>query len=394
METSRNGPGRMSRRALLTTAFAVVVAAAGLFYWYWSQGPDPAHAARTTRAAVPVSVANAARQDMPVYLTGLGTVQALFTVAIHAQVDGKLQEVFFKEGQRVQRGDVLAKIDPRLYQAALDQAKARKAQDQATLIAAMKDLARFQTLASKNYETQQNLDLQQAKVDQAKASIAADDAAIEAAQTNLDYTNVVATNDGRMGVRMVDPGNIVHASDQAAIGILTQTEPITVTFTLPAQTLEDVRDAMARGPVEVAAYDRNNVRLLGTGTLSTIDNLIDPTTATYRLKATFKNDGEKLWPGQFVNARLLVDTRKDVVVIPSVAVQRGPRGLFAWVVKTDNTAEARPIETGVTTGDRTIVTSGVKDGERVVIDGQYKLQANAPVTITAPPTAMTQDKAS
>jgi len=394
VETSRNGPGRMSRRALLTTAFAVAVAAAVLFYWYWSQGPDPAHAARTSRAAVPVSVANAARQDMPVYLTGLGTVQALFTVAIHAQVDGKLQEVFFKEGQRVQRGDVLAKIDPRLYQAALDQAKARKAQDQATLIAAMKDLARFQTLASKNYETQQNLDLQQAKVDQAKASIAADDAAIEAAQTNLDYTNVVATNDGRMGVRMVDPGNIVHASDQAAIGILTQTEPITVTFTLPAQTLEDVRDAMARGPVEVAAYDRNNVRLLGTGTLSTIDKLIDPTTATYRLKATFKNDGEKLWPGQFVNARLLVDTRKDVVVIPSVAVQRGPRGLFAWVVKTDNTAEARPIETGVTTGDRTIVTSGVKDGERVVIDGQYKLQANAPVTITAPPTAMTQDKAS
>ena len=394
METSRNGPGRMSRRALLTTAFAVAVAAAVLFYWYWSQGPDPAHAARTSRAAVPVSVANAARQDMPVYLTGLGTVQALFTVAIHAQVDGKLQEVFFKEGQRVQRGDVLAKIDPRLYQAALDQAKARKAQDQATLIAAMKDLARFQTLASKNYETQQNLDLQQAKVDQAKASIVADDAAIEAAQTNLDYTNVVATNDGRMGVRMVDPGNIVHASDQAAIGILTQTEPITVTFTLPAQTLEDVRDAMARGPVEVAAYDRNNVRQLGTGTLSTIDNLIDPTTATYRLKATFKNDGEKLWPGQFVNARLLVDTRKDVVVIPSVAVQRGPRGLFAWVVKTDNTAEARPIETGVTTGDRTIVTSGVKDGERVVIDGQYKLQANAPVTITAPPTAMTQDKAS
>ena len=394
MEMSRNGSGRMSRRALLTTALALAGAAVGLFYWYWSQGPDPAHAARTTRAAVPVSIANAARQDMPVYLTGLGTVQALFTVAIHAQVDGKLQEVFFKEGQRVQRGDVLAKIDPRLYQAALDQAKARKAQDQATLIAAMKDLARFQTLASKNYETQQNLDLQQAKVDQAKASIAADDAAIEAAQTNLDYTNVVATNDGRMGVRMVDPGNIVHASDQAAIGILTQTEPINVTFTLPAQTLEDVRDAMARGAVEVAAYDRNNVRLLGTGTLTTIDNLIDPTTATYRLKATFKNDGEKLWPGQFVNARLLVDTRKDVVVIPSVAVQRGPRGLFAWVVKADNTAEPRSIETGVTTGDRTIVTSGVKDGERVVIDGQYKLQANAPVIITAPSTAMTQDKAS
>jgi multidrug efflux system membrane fusion protein len=331
---------------------------------------------------------------MPVYLTGLGTVQALFTVAIHAQVDGKLQEVFFKEGQRVQRGDVLAKIDPRLYQAALDQAKARKAQDQAALIAAQKDLARFQTLVAKNVETQQNLDLQQAKVDQAKAAIDADDAAIETAQTNLDYTNVVAPNDGRMGVRMVDPGNIVHASDQNAIAVLTQTEPITVTFTLPAQTLYDVRDAMAGGSVEVSAYDRDNVRLLATGTLSTIDNLIDPATATYRLKATFANADEKLWPGQFVNARLLVDTRKNVVVIPSVAVQRGPHGLFTWVVKADNTVEPRPIETSVTLGDRTIVTAGVKDGERVVTDGQYKLQTNAPVTITVPPTATTQDKAS
>jgi len=384
----------MSRRALFIAALAAAVAASGLFYWYWSQGPDPAHAARKARAAVPVSVAAAARQDVPVYLTGLGTVQALFTVAIHAQVDGKLQDVFFKEGQRVKRGDVLAKIDPRLYQAALDQAKARKAQDEAALIAALKDLARFQALASKNYETQQNLDLQQAKVDQTKASIAADDAAIETAQTNLDYTSVVATNDGRMGVRMVDPGNIVHANDQAAIAILTQTEPINVTFTLPAQTLDDVRAAMARGAVEVAAYDRDNVRLIGTGTLFTIDNIIDPATATYRLKATFKNDGEKLWPGQFVNARLLVGTRKDVVVIPPLAVQRGPHGLFAWVVKPDNTVEPRPIETGVTTGDRTIVTSGVNEGERVVTDGQYKLQANAPVTIAPPPTATTQGKAS
>jgi multidrug efflux system membrane fusion protein len=343
---------------------------------------------------VPVSVATASRQDVPIYLTGLGTVQALFTVGIHAQVDGKLQEVFFKEGQRVNRGDVLAKIDPRLYQAALDAAKAHKAQDEAALIAAVKDLARFQTLVLKNAETQQNVDLQQSKVDQTKASIAADDAAIETAQTNLDYTNIVATSDGRMGVRMVDPGNIVHASDQGAIAILTQTEPITVTFTLPAQNLDDVRDAMARGTVEVAAYDRNNSRLLSTGTLTTIDNLIDPTTATFRLKATFKNADEKLWPGEFVNARLLVDTRKDVVVIPPLAVQRGPRGLFAWVVKADGTVEPRPIETSATTGDRTIVVSGVNDGDRVVTDGQYKLQTNAPVTITAPSTAATPGNAS
>jgi multidrug efflux system membrane fusion protein len=368
VETSRIGPGRFSRRTVLITASVAGLAVLGLFYWYWSQGPDPAHAGRPARAAVPVSVATASRQDVPVYLTGLGTVQALFTVGIHAQVDGKLKEVFFKEGQRVQKGDVLAKIDPRLYQAALDQAKAHKAQDEATLTAAVKDLSRFQTLAAKNIETQQNLDLQQAKVDQAKASIAADDAAIETAQTNLDYTDIVATNDGRMGVRMVDPGNIVHANDQGAIAILTQTEPITVTFTLPAQTLDDVRDAMARGAVEVAAYDRDNTRLLSTGTLTTIDNLIDPTTASFRLKAIFKNADEKLWPGEFVNARLLVDTRKDVVVIPPLAVQRGPRGLF--------------------------VSSGVNDGDRVVTDGQYKLQANAPVTITAPSTAATPGNAS
>jgi multidrug efflux system membrane fusion protein len=340
---------------------------------------------------VPVSVATASRQDMPIYLTGLGTVQALFTVGIHAQVDGKLQDVFFKEGQRVKKGDVLAKIDPRLYQAALDQAKARKAQDDAQLIAAEKDLARFQTLVTRNAETQQNVDLQQAKVDQTKAAIDADVAAIETAQTNLDYTDITATTDGRMGLRMVDPGNIVHASDQGAIAILTQTEPAVVTFTLPAQTLDDVREAMKQGEVQVAAYDRDNVRLLSTGTLSMIDNLIDQTTATYRLKATFGNEDEKLWPGEFVNARLLLQTRKNVVVIPPVAVQRGPHGLFTWVVKQDNTVEPRPIQTGATTGNHTIVLSGVDDGDRVVTDGQYKLETNSPVTLAPPRTATSGD---
>jgi multidrug efflux system membrane fusion protein len=328
---------------------------------------------------------------VPIYLTGLGTVQALYTVAIHAQVDGKLQDVFFKEGQPVKKGDVLAKIDPRLYQAALDQAKARKAQDEATLVAAQKDLARYQALVLKNAETQQNLDLQQAKVDQTKAGIDADVAAIETAQTNLDYTDIGATTDGRMGVRMVDPGNIVHANDQGAIAILTQTEPTAVTFTLPAQTLEDVRAAMANGDVQVGAYDRDNVRLISAGKLATIDNLIDQATATYRLKAMFTNQDEKLWPGEFVNARLLLTTRKDVVVIPPLAVQRGPHGLFTWVVKPDNTVEARPIQISTTTADRTIVTSGVSDGDRVVTDGQYKLQIDSPVTITAPPTAAQGD---
>jgi multidrug efflux system membrane fusion protein len=384
VETSVSETGGKTRRVIVIAACIAVVALGGSLYWYASQGPNPAHAARPAHAAVPVSVATASRADVPVYLVGLGTVQALYTVGIHAQVDGKLQDVFFKEGQRVKKGDVLAKIDPRLYQAALDQVLARKAQDEAALIAAQKDLVRYQALVMKNFETQQNVDQQQAKVDQTKAAIAADAAAIETAQTNLEYTNIVATTDGRLGVRMVDPGNIVHANDLGPIAILTQTEPTAVLFTLPAQTLDDVRAAMARGEVEVEAYDRDNVKLLSTGKLTTIDNLIDQATANYRLKAQFSNDDEKLWPGEFVNARLLLEVQQNVVVVPPLAVQRGPHGLFAWVVKPDNTVEPRPIKTGTTTGDRTIIISGLDDGDRVVTDGQYKLQTNAPVTITKP----------
>lgn len=381
----------MSRRGAKIAGCIAILLLVCLGYWYWAGASGASKAAHNaSRPAVPVTVATASRGDVPVYLTGLGTVQALLTVAIHAQVDGKLENVLFKEGQRVSKGDVLAKIDPRLYQAALDQAKARKAMDEATLVAAEKDLARFKTLILKNAETQQNLDLQQAKVDQTKASIDADTAAIETAQTNLDYTSIVAPTDGRMGIRLVDPGNVVHANDQGAIAILTQTEPAAIIFTLPAQTLDDVRAAMARGSVEVTAFDRDNVVPLSRGTLSTIDNLIDQATATYRLKATFANADEKLWPGEFVNARLLLKTQTNVVVIPPLAVQRGPRGLFAWVVRTDNTVEPRPIQTGTTTGDRTIVTSGINDGEHVVTDGQYKLQTGALVTITAPHVASTQ----
>ncbi len=381
MESQPTGAARKRRRGLVIAAICAVLAVGGLVYW--SQAPGAARTSARSKAhtSAPVSVAAATRQDVRIYLTGLGTVQALFTVAIHTQVDGKLQDVFFKEGQRVKKGEVLAKIDPRLYQAALDQAKARKAIDEAALIADEKDLVRFATLVQKNAETQQNLDLQQSKVDQAKASIDADIAAIETAQTNLDYTNIAAPSDGRMGVRLVDPGNIVHASDQGAIAVLTQTQPTAVLFTLPAQTLDDVRAAMARGAVEVAAFDRDNVRLLSTGALATIDNMIDQTTATYRLKAMFANADETLWPGEFVNARLLLAVRKDAVVIPLLAVQRGPNGLFTWVVKADNTVEPQPIATGTTTGDRTIVTSGITAGERVVTDGQYKLQTGAAVTI-------------
>jgi multidrug efflux system membrane fusion protein len=376
------------RRGVLIAVSIAILAAAGGGYWYWTQGPSPARAARpSARATVPVSVALVGRQDMPIYLTGLGTVQASYTVGIHSQVDGKLQEVLFTEGQHVKKGDVLAKIDPRLFQAALDQAKAKKAQDEALLSAADKDLTRFKTLVARAVESQQNVDRQQGTVDQLKASISADEAMIETAQTNLDYTSITAPSDGRIGVRLVDPGNIVHASDQGSLATLVLTQPSAVMFTLPARSLDDVRDAMARGPVEVTAYDQDNRQALATGKLLLVDNIIDQTTATIRLKAMFPNSDEKLWPGEFVNARVLVETRANAVVVPSAAVQRGPDGLFIWVVAANDVAQPRPIEVGPRTEKLTIINSGLTGGERIITDGQYKLQRGAPVTYSAPATA-------
>jgi multidrug efflux system membrane fusion protein len=356
--------------------------AIGIGAYLLRRGVIPAEAARSQPPAVPVSIANASRQDVPIRLVGLGTVQATFTIGIHSQVDGKLQDVQFKEGQHVKKGDVLAKIDPRLFQAALDQAKAKKAQDEATLIGLQKDLDRFKSLGARGFETQQNLDQQQAKVDTTKATIAADDAAIETAQTQLDYTDIRAPSDGRMGVRLVDPGNVVHASDQGAIAVLVQAQPAAVMFTLPAATLDDVRAAQQRGDVQVVAYDRDNRKALSTGSLATIDNVIDPTTASYKLKATFANQDEKLWPGEFVNARLLVETKVNALVVPNTAIQRGPNGLFIWTVTAQNTATPTPVKVGPSVGDITVVESGLLDNERVITAGQYKLRTNSPIRAT------------
>ena len=375
-----------TRRPLVVTLALLALLAAGGVYWYSTRAVGEAQTGRPTRrASVPVSVVTAVKQDLPIYLTGLGVVQPVLTVGIHSQVDGKLQDVLFTEGQRVNKGDVLAKIDPRLFQAALDQAKAKKAQDEAQLVAAEKDLTRFKTLVAKSFETEQNVDLQVAKVDQLKATIDADAAAIETAQTQLDYTTIQAPSDGRIGVRLVDPGNIVHASDAGPMATLVSTNPITVLFTLPAPSLDDVRQAMTDGAIVVTAYDQDNQKVLSTGKLMMVDNVIDQTTATYRLKAMFANTDERLWPGEFVNARLLLETRLSTLAVPSTAVQRGPDGLFTWVVSESNTATVHPIEVGPTTGDLTIVTSGVSDGDRVVTDGQYKLEPNATVTLVPAP---------
>jgi membrane fusion protein, multidrug efflux system len=357
---------------------------AGAGAWYALGGAQPEPKARAAAAAVPVTVAIVSKQDLAIYLTGLGSVQASFTVGIRPQVDGKLEQVLFKEGEHVRKGDVLAKIDPRLYQAALDQAKAKKAQDEAQLISAQKDLSRSRTLVDKNFQTQQVVDQQQSKVDMLIASMDADKAQIETAQTQLDYTSVVAPSDGRMGVRMIDPGNIVHASDSSPIAMLTLTKPSAVMFTLSARSLNDVRDAMARGPVEVDAYSQDNRRSLGKGTLLLIDSMVDQASATMRLKAMFGNEDEQLWPGDFVNARLAVEVRRGVITIPPAAIQRGPDGIFTWVVTDGDVVQMRPITSGPTTGDSTIVTSGLSEGERVVVNGQYKLRQNSKVTVTSP----------
>lgn len=391
METLPTRPKSFwNRRNTIVTAGLLVVAI-GIGTHLVRRGVVPAAASRAQPPAIPVSVAIAKRQDVPIYLSGLGTVQATFTVGIHSQVDGKLQDVLFKEGQHVKKGDVLAQIDPRLFQAALDQAKAKKAQDEAQIISLEKDLVRFQALSAKGFDTQQNLDQQTAKVAVGRALIAADQAAVDTAQTQLDYTSITAPTDGRMGVRMVDPGNVVRASDTGSIAILVQAQPAALLFTLPAHTLEDVRDAMSRGPVEVTAFDRDNKRALSEGTLQTIDNLIDQTTATYRLKASFPNQDEKLWPGQFVNARIQVDTRRNVVVVPNTAVQRGPNGLFAWIMNDKDVAEVRPIQVGPSVKGFTVITSGLKDGEHVITGGQYKLRKNSPVSVSTTPQAAGRD---
>jgi membrane fusion protein, multidrug efflux system len=320
-----------------------------------------------------------ARRDVPILLQGLGTVQASNTIAIRSQIDGKLQSVDFIEGQEVHKGDTLAVIDPRAQRAALDQVVAKRAQDQAQLSAAQKDLERFKTLVLKNAETQQNVDSQQAKVDQLKASIDGDQAAIENAQTQLSYTTITAPIDGRVGFRQVDAGNIVHANDQNPLTVLTQVRPVVATFTLPQKDLADVRAAMLRGAVPVVAFDQDNIRQLAAGELMLVDNQIDQATSTLRLKAKFANTDDRLWPGEFVHLRVQVDTRAGAVTIPPVALQRGPQGYYAWVVKTDNTVEQRAIEASQVNDEVAIVTKGLAPDERIVVNGQYRLQAGSRV---------------
>ena len=277
------------------------------------------------------------------------------------------------------QGDTLAVIDPRPLQAALTQAIARKAQDQAQLISAQKDLTRFSDLAKRDFATQQSVDQQQAKVDQLKAMIDADQGAIENAQTQLSYATITAPFDGRVGFRQLDAGNIIHPTDANPLTVLTQIKPAMVIFTLPQGNLGVVREAMLRGKVDVLAYDQDGAHELAHGELLLIDNQIDQTTSTIRLKARFGNDDSRLWPGEFVRVRAQVEARQNVVTIPTPALQRGPNGLYAWVIKPDNTAEQRAVDAATVDGDIVIVSKGLTAGEQVVTNGQYRLQAGTHV---------------
>lgn len=376
--------GMSTTRLVMLCAGVVVL---GLLVWRWlseSHGATTAGAndAKGASQIVPVEVVAATRADVPVYLEGLGTVQAFYTVTITPRVDGTLQKVDFVEGQTVQQGALLAQIDPRPYQAALDQATATKLKDAAQRVSAQHDLARYLELAPNDLASKQTIDDQRALVAQLDAQLKADQAAIDNARTQLEYTNITSPIEGRTGIRLIDPGNNVHASDTTGIVVVTQVQPIAVIFTLPEESLPAMSAALAAGPVTVQARSRDEKTLLDQGTVSLLDNQIDQSTGTIRVKATFANASNTLWPGEFVNAKVLTRTEKNALTIPSSAVQRGAGGMFTYVLKPDSTVEARPLKIAGEEGQRSVVASGLQPGERVVINNQYRLQAGARVQAT------------
>jgi multidrug efflux system membrane fusion protein len=338
-------------------------------------------AAATPKAppAITVDTAPVTQADVPIYLEGLGTVQAFYTVTVTARVDGELQRLGFTEGQPVRKGDLLAQIDPRPNQAAFAQAVATKAKDGAQLANARRDLTRYTLLQPQDLASKQTVDTQRALVEQLSAQLQVDQAQIDSAKTQLDYTRITSPIDGRTGIRLVDPGNIVHAADTTGIVVVTQVQPIAVIITLPEEALGAVGAALAAGPVKVVVVTRGGGAALDEGTLALIDNQIQAATGTVKLKAIFKNARNALWPGQYVDARVLVRTDRQALVIPTAAVQLGPNGPFTYVVKHDSTVEVRPLKLAEESGGMTVVRSGLELRERVVTSNQYRLQAGTPV---------------
>jgi multidrug efflux system membrane fusion protein len=370
-------------RTIRWVLLIVAVAAAGYFGWQrFGSGKTPsAQTAQKApaRNAVPVKIAAVEKADFPVYLSGLGTVQGFNTVLVRTRVDGQINSIAFKEGQFVKQGDTLVEIDPRPFQAALDQAKAKKAQDQANLANANLDLQRFTRLGE--FATRQQTDTQRSQVAQLTAQIEADDAAIFNAQTQLDYATVKAPFSGVAGLRQVDVGNIVNAATQTGIVSIAQIEPIAVIFTAPEDQLPEIKAALAASPPKVIAMSTDGKRVLSTGVLALINNQVDISSGTIRLKAVFENKDHALWPGQSVSTRLLIKTLKDVAVVPDDAVQHGANGLYAYSVNSENKAELRWIKVTNSIDGRSVVDEGLSPGQQVITAGQYKVQPGALVSM-------------
>ena len=367
-------------RALKGVLGLCAIVLIGYLGWlYTSATQTHADKHQTKGPPIPATIQTINNSDFSVYLNGLGTVQPYDTVTVRSRVDGQVIKVGFRQGQMVNEGDLLVQIDPRPYQAALEQAQAKKAQDEANLRNAQLDLERYSTLAKQDYASRQQVDTQQAKVDQLNAQLKGDQAAIDNAQTQLSYTTIRSPLTGKTGFRLIDPGNIVHATDQTGIVTIVKLQPISVVFTAPEENIGQINRALAAGNVPVIALSSDGTKTLGQGHLALVDNQVDQASGTIRMKATFKNEDNALWPGLSVATRLLVDTRKNVLVVPNDAIQHGPNGLYAFVVGKDNKVDKHDIKVGDEGATETVVLEGLASGARVVTSGQYRLTEGAVV---------------
>jgi multidrug efflux system membrane fusion protein len=383
------------RRRWAVIAILVGVALSGYFGWrhFFAEGAAAVANSDQRPVAIPVTIALAQKADFPVYLNGLGTVEPYNTVTVSSRVDGEVTKVEFKQGQMVKQGDILVQIDPRPYQAALDQALAKKAQDEANLKNAQLNLQRTSTLAKEEVASRQQLDTQQASVDQLKAQIKGDQAAIENAQTQLDYATIRSPLSGKTGFRLVDPGNIVHAASTTGIVTIVKLQPISVVFTAPEEEVPQINKALAAGDVPVTALSSDGLKTLSQGKLALVNNAVDQASGTINMKATFQSTDNALWPGLSVSTRLLVDTLSQVTVIPQDAVQRGPSGLYAFVIGDDNKAKVQAIKVGQEGNGQSVVLHGLSPGQKVVVAGQYRLQQDALVQASEASSSITPENA-
>ncbi|GAC1664189.1 MAG: MdtA/MuxA family multidrug efflux RND transporter periplasmic adaptor subunit [Candidatus Acidiferrum sp.] len=392
-------PSKSAKSRWWVWLLAVGVVALGIWYYRVRSAQPAAEAPGLTAGvpnrggrpgggsfAVPVVVASAQRGDLPVYYSGLGTVTAFNTVTIHSRVDGQLIRVLFKEGEFVHKGDLLAEIDPRPFQVQLEQAQGQRAKDEALRHDAEVNFQRYQALFAAGVIAKQQLDTQQSQVGQFEGALKSDQAAIDNAQLQLSYSHITAPINGRIGLRLVDAGNIVHANDPGGLLVITQLQPISVVFSLPEDQLPQVASKLHRGvSLAAEAYDRDNATKIASGKLASIDNQIDTTTGTYKLKALFGNEDNALFPNQFVNVHLLVDTKRGLVIVPAAAIQRGPQGTYVYALESGNTAKIRPVNIAQTSGDGVGLAGGLNTGDVVVIDGQDKLQDGSKVNASAAP---------